>query len=199
MKAGMDQTGWVTVTDICQPLDWKTIFGNEHPVEIDLGAGDGSFIAAYAAVHPERNFLATERLLGRARKIAKKAERCGLPHLKVLRLESDYTLRYLVPPASVDIVHLMFPDPWPKRKHLDRRMVQAPFVESLVKVLKKGGEFRWTTDHQEYFEKHRRFPDEHPGLKQTDLWDLSDYPKTDFQQDFDQEGRSTYRGRWIKL
>jgi tRNA (guanine-N7-)-methyltransferase len=195
----MEESPWLVVSDICQPLVWSEVFAQEQPVEIDLGAGDGSFVAAYAESHPERNFLATERLLGRARKIAKKIERRGLSNLKVLRLESDYTVQYLVPPGSVAVVHLMFPDPWPKRKHLPNRIVQPRLVENLARALQPGGEFRWTTDHQEYFESHRHHLDRSPGFQVAPVWDLATYPQTDFQQDFAKEGRATYRGRWIKV
>jgi tRNA (guanine-N7-)-methyltransferase len=189
---------FLALTDPCVRLDWPGIFGNDHPIEIDLGAGDGSFIAAYARRHPERNFLATERLLGRARKIAKKAERGPLPNLKVLRLESAYTLEHLVPPGSVAAVHLMFPDPWPKRRHWDRRLLQPAFAAHLVRALNAGGEFRFTTDHAEYFEKGSEVLNQTPGLEAAPVWDLADYPKTDFEQDFAKEGRATHRGRWVK-
>ena len=65
----------IIVTDICARLDWRELFGNDHPVELDLGAGDGGFALAYSKLHPEINLLAVERLLGRARKIEKRTVR----------------------------------------------------------------------------------------------------------------------------
>src|ERR1700722_10932168 len=106
----------VVIEDICARLDWGKLFGNDHPIELDLGAGDGGFALAYAQQHPEINLLAVERLLGRVRKIEKRASRAGLGSLRVLRLEFGYTVRYLLPPESVSIAHILFPDSWPEHR-----------------------------------------------------------------------------------
>src|SRR5277367_2905904 len=98
----------VVITDLCARLDWRALFGNDRPVELDLGAGDGGFALAYAQQHPGINLLAVERLLGRVRKIEKRTARAGLANLRVLRLEFGYTVRYLLPPGSVSAAHLLF-------------------------------------------------------------------------------------------
>ena len=189
----------LVVTDLCRRFDWREIFGNDHPVELDLGAGDGGFAIAYARQHPGINLLAVERLLGRVRKIEKRATRAGLANVRVLRLEFGYTVKYLLPPASVNIAHVMFPDPWPKRRHWDRRLVQAAFVRDLAAALKPGGEFRFTTDHADYFETAQVAVSEAKVLERAPEWDGSLDPKTDFQQGFEAEGRVTNRARWVKL
>ncbi len=191
-----DSKSWVIISDLCAPLEWNQIFANDQPVEIDLGAGDGGFVAGRAEKHPEINFLAVERLLGRARKIARKAARLRLPNLKVLRLESLYTVQYLVPKSSVAILHLMFPDPWPKRKHWGNRLVQPEFVNSLARVLKEGGEFRLTTDHEDYFKAACAVVNQNHEFNSMPLWDFAEDPLTDFQRQFESEGRSIYRARW---
>jgi len=188
----------LVVTDLCRRFDWREIFGNEQPVELDLGAGDGGFAIAYAKQHPEINLLAVERLLGRVRKIEKRAARASLTNLRVLRLEFGYTVRYLLPPGSISIAHILFPDPWPKRRHWDRRLVQPDFVRDLAAALRPGGEFRFTTDHADYFETAQAAVTEAAVLERAPDWDWSRDPKTDFQQGFDAEGRATYRARWIK-
>lgn len=190
---------WVTITDICEPLDWRAIFGNDHPVEIDLGAGDGGFVANRAQTHPEINFLAVERLLGRARKIVKKAFRQNLTNLRILRLESAYIMRYLVPVQSVSIVHLMFPDPWPKRRHHERRIVQPDFMKSVATALIPDGEFRFTTDHEDYFKAAVPVINAEPKLKSAPLWDFSTDPLTEFQKEFLAEGRVINRARYVKM
>src|SRR5271168_3085096 len=100
----------VILADICRRFDWRELFGNERPIELDLGAGDGGFALAYAKQHPEINLLAVERLLGRVRKIEKRAARVGLANLRVLRLEFGYFVKYILPPDSVSVAHIMFPD-----------------------------------------------------------------------------------------
>jgi len=188
----------LSVTDLCARFDWRAIFGNDRPVELDLGAGDGGFALAYAQQHPEVNLLAVERLLGRVRKIEKRAARAGLDNLRVLRLEFGYTVRYLLPPGSVSVAHILFPDPWPKRRHWDRRLVQPDFVRDLAKALRPGGEFRFTTDHADYFESAQQAVSEANVVARAPEWDWSLDPKTDFQKGFEAEGRATYRARWVK-
>ena len=188
----------VVLTDICRRLDWRELFGNEGPVEVDLGAGDGGFALEYARLHPEINLLAVERLLGRARKIEKRAARAGLRNVRVLRLEFGYTVRYLLPAESVSVAHILFPDPWPKRRHWPRRLMQPEFVCDVAAALRPGGELRFTTDHAPYFETASEAVREAKVLASAPEWDWSADPKTDFQRTFDAEGRATYRARWVK-
>jgi tRNA (guanine-N7-)-methyltransferase len=188
----------VILNGLCARLDFRAIFGNDHPVELDLGAGDGGFALAYAQQHPDINLLAVERLLGRVRKIEKRAARGNLANLRVLRLETAYTVKYLLPPASVSIAHIMFPDPWPKRRHWPRRLMQPGFVRDLAAALKPGGELRFTTDHDHYFETAQAAVAEANVLQRAPEWDWSVDPKTDFQQTFDAEGRATWRARWVR-
>lgn len=86
-----------------------------RPLEIDLGCGDGTFLTGMAAHHPERDFLGVERMLGRVDKTARKIERLQLPNARIMRLESAYTVSALLPSARVSRLHLLCPDPWPKK------------------------------------------------------------------------------------
>ncbi len=185
--------------DYFSRLDPSSIFENEKPLEIDLGCGDGSFLNAMAAHYPERNFLGVERLLGRVKKVAKKAHRAGLTNCKVLRLESKYTIEWLFPEASIDRLHLLCPDPWPKAKHHKRRLVQQDFLEVLFRVLKPGGEFCFKTDHPEYFEWVEEEMKTFGKFTQLE-WneDTFYYPKTDFQIQWEAEGKSMHQLRFLR-
>ena len=188
----------VIVTDPCLRVDWHNLFGNDHPVELDLGAGDGGFALAYAEAHPEINLLAVERLLGRVRKIEKRAARARLTNLRVLRLEFGYTVRYLLPPASVSVAHILFPDPWPKRRHWPRRLIQPDFVRDVAEALRPGGELRFTTDHAHYFATAQQAMADAHVLSSAPEWNWAIDPKTDFQKTFEAEGRPIWRARRIK-
>ena len=96
-------------------LDVEKIFGRKAPLHVDLGCGDGSFLCAIAQRMPGKNFLGIERLLNRVRTSARKA--AALDNVRLLRIESSYAVRYLLPAESVETFYLLFPDPWPKRRH----------------------------------------------------------------------------------
>src|SRR4051812_6626980 len=124
-----------------QPLELDSVFSRRAPVEIDLGCGDGSFLAAMAQQNPERNFLGLERLLGRVRSACRKIAQAGLQNARVVRIESSYAVAHLFPPQSVSIFYLLFPDPWPKRRHHSRRLVNEKFLDSIFRALGGDGLF----------------------------------------------------------
>lgn len=140
-------------TNIVERLNFDMLFGAVRPVEVELGAGDGSFLIDYAGRHPERNFLGVERLLGRLRKIDRKARRRGLDNVRALRLEAAYVVEWMIPEGSVDAIHVYFPDPWPKRRHWRRRLVNLTFAAVAWKALRPGGILFLRTDHPGYFEQ----------------------------------------------
>ena len=127
------------------------MFPSVLPLEVELGSGDGSFLAQWAEAHPERNFLGVERLLGRLRKLDRKGQRRGLRNLRLVRIEASYFLGYMLPPASVRALHIYFPDPWPKRKHRRHRLIQEPFLAIAAKALEPDGIVYLRTDDEDYF------------------------------------------------
>ena len=183
-------------SDYFRKLSKEEIFETNRPLEIDLGCGDGSFLVAMASHYQERNFLGVERLLGRVRKVIRKAEKSSLLNLKVLRLELSYTIEWLLPDHCASRMHLLFPDPWPKKKHHKRRMVNQSFCESLVRILKEDGEFLFKTDHPDYFEESMLTLENFDLLKQVP-WNKDDfYPVTDFEKIWTKEGKEIYSARF---
>lgn len=170
-----------------------------RPLEIDLGCGDGTFLTGMAAQHPERDFLGVERMLGRVDKTLRRIERMQLPNARVMRLESSYTVAWLLPRASVSRLHLLCPDPWPKKKHAARRLVnQAEFLDGLTRILIPGGEFLLKTDDQPYFEDALLSFESRTHQFQRLDWpdDAFFYPTTDFEQSWLHVGRGIRRARW---
>jgi tRNA (guanine-N7-)-methyltransferase len=166
------------------------IFEKGAPLEVDLGAGDGSYTLALAKHYPDRNFLAVERLVGRVQKICRRSQKMALSNLKVLRLESEYTAEWLLPRHSVARLHLICPDPWPKAKHHRRRMIQNEFLETVTQLLVPGGIFVFKTDHEEYFEWAREYIEDFPKLEVTPFPADNFDPKSDFQLQWEAEGKS---------
>src|SRR5437868_3340981 len=133
------------------PFDFDAIFGRHVPVEVDLGCGDGSFLAAMAAKNPAHDFLGIERLAGRVSSAGRKIERADLTNARVTRFEISYVVDHLLPPGSISAFYLLFPDPWPKRRHAGRRLVNEKFLVSIHRALVTGGTVRIATDETEYF------------------------------------------------
>jgi tRNA (guanine-N7-)-methyltransferase len=192
--------------DFFRRLEVGEIFPSnpEAPLEIDLGAGDGGFLMAMADHYPERNFIAVERLLGRVRKISRDASREGRENVRVLRLETTYAVERLLPQRACR-VHLLFPDPWPKKKHHKRRLMALPsFLRSVHGLLTEGGEFLFKTDHEEYFEHVAEVMPEIDFFESCDWPDEEGangfyYPQTDFEKQWLEQGRSIQRLRLRKL
>ena len=172
-------------------LQFDRIFSRLAPVEIDLGCGDGAFLAALAKENPAHNFLGIERLLGRVRSVCRKVARLGLKNARVLRMESTYAVTNLLPAESITTFHLLFPDPWPKRRHHRRRAFTDEFLRSVHRALIAGGLFHVATDHTEYFHQIEKV------IAGTDIFVISDeqnnFPSTTFEQKFITRGLSIHR------
>jgi len=179
-------------------LDLPKIFGRAAPLHVDLGCGDGSFLSALAERIPEKNFLGVERLLGRVRSACRKAAR--IDNMRVLRLETSYAVRYLLPERSVQVFHLLFPDPWPKRRHQQRRVMTSEFLRSIHCALAPQGLFRIATDRLDYFDQMQRlaradsqFAIVDPLLATPAGVDAVDFPPTKFERICQERGAPIHR------
>ena len=171
------------------PVD--KLFDAPQPLEIELGAGDGSFLVAWAAENPGRNFLAVERLLGRLRKIERKVRRAGLLHVRLMRIEAGYFLEYMVPQQSVSAIHIYFPDPWPKRKHWRNRLINDGFTEVVARALTTGGVIYLRTDDPPYFAQMKQVFDRNAKFEAVETPAELKVVLTDFERGFHARGVST--------
>jgi len=141
----------VELESILKRLDPAKLFSASQPLEVELGCGDASFLVEYARRHPDRNFIGVERLLGRLRKLDRKGRRAALANLRGVQIESSYFLKYLLPPRSVFVLHIYFPDPWPKKRHRKNRLINESFPQLAGAVLASGGLVYLRTDDADYF------------------------------------------------
>jgi len=174
------------------PLDLEKIFERKAPLHVDLGCGDGSFICALAQRLPDKNFLGIERLSGRIRSSAHKA--ASLNNVRLLQMESSYAVRYLVPAGSVETFYLLFPDPWPKRRHHRRRIVTPDFLNSVHTALEENGAIYVATDDLDYFGKIKGITESNPGFVIGDA--DHNLPPSKFGLIFRQRGAPIY---WLAL
>ena len=176
---------------ILEPIDLAALFPVAQALEVELGSGDGSFLLDYAALHPERNFIGIERLLGRIRKLDRKGRRRRLTNLRGVRIESSYFLQYLLPRHSAAALHIYFPDPWPKRKHWRHRLINERFPALAVQALAPGGVVYLRTDDRPYFAEMIRIFQSAAALREVDTPPELAALHTDFERDFLARGIST--------
>lgn len=134
-----------------RPLDLAAVFGNANPVEIEIGMGKGTFITEQARDRPAVNFLGIEYARWYWRYASDRLRRNGCLNARTVRAEAAYFLHEFVPDVSIDVLHIYFPDPWPKARHNKRRLVQDPFMPTVMRILKPGGRLQMVTDHADYF------------------------------------------------
>lgn len=172
----------VTPQDWLRPMDLAGLFDQPaRPVEVDVGSGKGRFLLARAAAHPDIHFLGIDRMLQRIRRVDRKALRLGLANLRLLRVDAYYAVTYLLPPASVDVFYVFFPDPWPKGRHRHHRLFHPRFNAALLRVLRPGGRLHVATDHLPYFEEIEKILRLDPGWTPLPPWRPAPEEKTDFE------------------
>jgi len=181
---------------ILERIALPDLFAIAQPLEIELGCGDGSFLAEYARRHPERNFIGVERLLGRLRKLDRKGCRAGLANLRGVRVESSYFLEYLLPLRTASSLHIYFPDPWPKRKHRRHRLIGPHFPVLASQSLAPGGIVYLRTDDSEYFENMRDAFNASTAFRSVSTPASLGELLTDFEQDFQARGIQTLRAAY---
>jgi len=183
----------IPLESIVQRLDPAKLFSKSQPLEIEMGSGDGSFLAQYAAAHRDHNFIGVERLLGRIRKLDRKSQRLGLGNLRVARIEAAYFLEYLLPRKSAEALHIYFPDPWPKRKHRKNRLINARFPQLAQGALAPGGQVYLRTDDLDYFTQMKSVFGSCPAFREIPMPDALTEVLTDFERGFLKRGVQTLR------
>lgn len=132
------------------PLDLDAIFGRRAPRSLEIGFGNGDHLAALAVRHPQRDYLGIEVHRPGVGRLLLTCEAQDIRNVRVICRDAVEVLEQALAPASVDEVLLLFPDPWHKKRHHKRRIVQPPFVASVARVLRSGGVFRLATDWEPY-------------------------------------------------
>ena len=155
---------YAIVYDENKPMDFEAIFGNRNPVVIEIGFGMGESTLKIARENPDVNYLGIEVFLYGFSKLLANAAKENLKNLKLMRFDAVQVLRDMVPDNSVDGFHIFFPDPWPKKRHHKKRLIQVPFATLLASKLKKGGYIYCVTDWEDYAGQMLQVMDNVEGL-----------------------------------
>ena len=131
-------------------LDFDTAFGRHAPRTVEIGFGNGEHLAALASAHPERDYLGIDVHRPGVGRLLLAVEARRLTNVRIICHDAVEVLERQVEPQSLAEVLILFPDPWPKKRHHKRRLVQGPFVELVTERLQPGGVLRLATDWQPY-------------------------------------------------
>jgi tRNA (guanine-N7-)-methyltransferase len=191
----------VEFESLTAPISWLEVFGNDHPVELEIGSGKGLFLANAGSANPGRNFFGIELAKKYARRAAERLAKRNLTNVRVLPGDARLFMGRYVPPSSLSAVHVYFPDPWWKTRHRKRRVFGEPLMIDLERTLRPGGDLWVATDVEEYYgviralmATHPRFriqPEPVPRNPEHDL----DY-LTSFERKYRLEGRPIYRAHY---
>jgi tRNA (guanine-N7-)-methyltransferase len=185
-----------------QGLDWAEVFGAEGPVEIEIGIGKGRFLLAAAEARPEVLHLGVEWANKYLRVAEHRAVRRGLKNVRFARVDAKQLICRAVPDRSISAYYVFYPDPWPKKRHHKRRLVDAETAGHLARTLVPGGLLHVATDHDEYWERIVAVLDGHPGFARLPEFGgpgfplPADRPLTNYEEKYGKEGRSRNRASW---
>lgn len=182
--------------DPSRSLDLRAIFGNSRPVELEIGSGKGTFLITRAAARPELNFLGIEWAKAYAAYAADRARRAGLDNVRLLSADAADCVARRFLPGSLWRIHVYFPDPWPKRRHHRRRLVQPVFLTAAHRCLRIGGQLIIVTDHLDYFRRIRFLLANAEGFAVIPIPQMTDQEGelvgTNFERKYISQGRPFY-------
>jgi tRNA (guanine-N7-)-methyltransferase len=160
---------------------------------LDVGCHKGTFLAAMAQAFPDTGFLGIERQPGRVERTLAKIQRLGIGNAWVVQAEGIGALREWMPAHALAVMHVSFPDPWPKRRHERRRLVNASFLDDARALLRPDGVLRLMTDDAAYFAAMAEAARASGSFAEIAWDDGRDYPPTEFQKKFAAIGKPLHR------
>ncbi|HEL0007267.1 TPA: tRNA (guanosine(46)-N7)-methyltransferase TrmB [Streptococcus equi subsp. zooepidemicus] len=176
---------------------WCEVFGNDHPIHIEVGSGKGAFITGMALKNPEINYIGIDIQLSVLSYALDKVLASQAPNVRLLRVDGSSLTNYF-DAGEIDMMYLNFSDPWPKSRHEKRRLTYKSFLDTYKQILPENGEIHFKTDNRGLFEYSLASFSQY-GMTLKQVWlDLhaSDYPDnvmTEYEARFAKKGQVIYR------
>jgi len=133
-----------------EKIDFKKTFENDNGVTLEIGFGMGAATAEIAQANPEKNYLGIEVHRPGVGRLLWEIEKRSLRNIRIIEYDAVTVMEKMTPQSSLDAIHIFFPDPWPKKRHHKRRLIQRPFTETLSCALKQDGYLYMVTDWEDY-------------------------------------------------
>lgn len=134
-----------------KPLEFDKIFKSIAPVVMEFGVGKGRFMREYASKYPNKNFFGVEKVNKWVKHTAARIQRSKLENVKLIKTDANFVLAQ-TQHESISEYYILFPDPWPKRRHQQRRIIQTKLIDKIHKTLVENGKLYIATDHESYFQ-----------------------------------------------
>ena len=179
-------------------LDLHELFGNDHPVILEIGSGKGRFLIATATERPDVNIIGIEKSLHYHRVIRDRVLKRHLTNIRLINHDAFLVLQKMLPDASLSEIHVYFPDPWPRKKEQKRRIIRPEVLVEMKRVLIDGGSGIYVTDHQEYFEAAAPHVEAAFEKSERRIPGPDDPPRTNYEAKYREEGRPIYEIRFWK-
>ncbi len=189
--------------DIDYEPDWKAVFGNTNPLNLEVGFGVGNFLIEMAIREPDENFIGIDFYHKGIRKVITRIGRYQVPNIRIVYGDAKEKLPILFNEAELSRVYINFPDPWPKKKHHKRRLIKPAFIKNLAAKLKPGGEIHIATDYEPYAIEILEFFEAEPLLTnksgyRTFLAQKEGTPQTKYEKKFINSGEKIFYLEFVK-
>ena len=150
MVVGVGERLFLRWRSLPHPVPWSEVFGRARPLHLEVGFGDGRYTAAWARAHPEAQVVGLEVSGTSVLRALRRFRREGVGNVRILKAPAEIAVRQLFAPGTLHSITVNFPDPWPKDRHRENRLLRAPFFALAASRMVPGGEIRLASDHADY-------------------------------------------------
>lgn len=183
--------------DIDHPLDWQEVFGNSNPLSLEVGFGNGKFLIEIAAVNPQINFFGIDFYHKGIRKLVTRINKLQIQNIRILYGDARERIPQIFEAGQLDSIFINFPDPWPKKRHIKRRLIKPNFISMLTSKVTPEGHIHLATDSEPYASEMMQYLSDATGLKNCYgpgkfREQREDFPQSKYERNFINAGEKIF-------